>query len=99
MASDEVKAAFELLTNEGFLVVKIPPCEKEGQDHGKHTLITRSAMCPGGGTIPHGLRNWHQGSFGMWADCLCGSSFSDYYGTAEDPSDWEKHKIQHPEFF
>src|SRR5262245_14400606 len=88
--------AAALLRSAGYLVVKVPPCRFEGLDHGKHVLITRSATCPGGGNIPHGIHGWHQGTFGPWANCQCGHSFSDY---GQDPSDWEKHKRDHPEWF
>lgn len=97
--TDELRAALKLVQEAGYLVAKIPECKLGGRDHGSHTLITRSARCPGGGTIPHGLHSWHLGTFGMWANCKCGGSFSDYYGSEDDPSNWEKHKAEHPEFF
>lgn len=88
--------AAALLRAAGYLVVKIPPCSKEGRDHGAHVLITRSARCPGGGNIPHGIHSWYQGSFGPWANCHCGHLFSDY---GQAPSDWEKHKQEHIAWF
>lgn len=92
----DVDDAVALLREAGYLVAKIPPCSSQGRDHGRHVLITRSASCPGGGTIPHGLQSWHDGTFGMWANCQCGHSFSDY---GDAPTDWAKHKQEHPEAF
>lgn len=88
----EIDEAVALLREAGYLVVKIPPCGKEGSDHGRHVLITRSAACEGGGTIPHGYHSSHFGTFGKWMNCQCGHSFSDY---GDPPTDWEKHKAEH----
>jgi hypothetical protein len=96
MTPSDLDEAATLLRDAGYLVVKIPPCGKQGRDHGRHILITRSASCPGGGTIPHGAHGGHLGTFGYWVNCRCGDSFSDYSGP---PSDWEKHKQAHPEWF
>jgi hypothetical protein len=93
--SDEIKAAIALLREAGFLVAKIPECKKGDRDHGRHTLLVRSAMCDGGGTIPHGYHSSFMGSFGMWVNCLCGHSFSDYDNSDDRPSKWAEHKQEH----
>lgn len=82
--------AIKMLQDAGYLVVKIPPCKRTGRGHGSHTLITRSAMCPGEEPKPHAIQNRTLGAFGPWVHCACGESFSDY---ADDrPTNWEKHK-------
>lgn len=92
----DIDEAVALLRKAGYLVAKIPPCGKEGRDHGRHILITRSSSCPGGGTIPHGLQSWHDGTFGVWANCRCGHSFSAYGGP---PTNWDQHQQDHPDWF
>jgi len=64
------------------------------RQHGRHGLKTETAMCPGSEVLPHGWRTSRTGSFGWWNDCLCGSSFSDYY--PDDPTTpWNLHKAEH----
>jgi hypothetical protein len=85
----------QALTAAGYLVVKIPDC-KHGGGHGRHTLITRSAMCEGAEPIPHGWVNGHSGSFGWRNICACGRSFADYNINDDDtsPTAWQKHQAE-----
>ena len=62
----------------GFLVAKIPDCNRMDHPHGRHSLITRTASCPGKEPLPHGFANGHLGSFGWIVTCACGESFRDY---------------------
>lgn len=87
---DEAKA---LLAAEGYMVVKIPECRYGERQHGRHGLVTRTAMCPGSEVLPHGYSGYHLGSFGGWIRCKCGSEFRDY-GT-EDERHWDVHKATH----
>lgn len=90
-----VEDAVALLTDAGYTVFLPPACKRPG-GHGRHSLMTRSAMCPGVEPIPHGLHSVRTGSFGPIVDCRCGSSFrhDDWAGTGR-PSQWEKHKAEH----
>ena len=45
----------------GFLVAKIPDCNRMDHPHGRHSLITRTASCPGKEPLPHGFANGHFG--------------------------------------
>lgn len=92
-AREARRQVIELLREAGYLVMWIPPC-KVTRDHGKHILVTRSATCPGGGTIPHGLQSTWHGSFGWWANCQCGDSFA-MYGADDEPTNWDKHQAEH----
>lgn len=92
---NEIQAAIALLRDAGFLVAKIPACKKGDRDHGRHTLLVRSAMCEGGGTIPHGYLKASMGTFGMWMHCQCGHMFSDYTFGDDGLTDWAKHKKEH----
>lgn len=74
----------------GYLVVKVPPCERDF-GHGRHSLITRSAMCEGREPIPHAPINGHFGSFGWRVICACGGDFATY----DEPSEWDEHKAEH----
>jgi hypothetical protein len=85
----EIQAAVDLLTAHGYLVAKIPPCNRNG-GHGRHPLITRTASCEGAGPIPHGWRSGRMGTFGWWNDCKCGHGFSDYAPDGE-LTNWQKH--------
>jgi hypothetical protein len=76
----------------GYLVIQIPSCKRDGHDHGKHVLVTKSAMCPGAGIAPHGAQTVTMGTLGLWVNCSCGDSFSDY---GEHPTKWEEHRAQH----
>jgi len=89
--TDELARALKIVQDAGYLVAKIPECRRQGTDHGSHILITRSAKCPGGGKIPHGVHSTHLGTFGVWINCLCGESYADYYG-GDGPTSWELHK-------
>lgn len=89
----DIAAAIKLLRNAGYLVFEIPDCKRQ-YDHGRHVLITRSASCAGRGEIPHGLYNTYQGSFGLWINCQCGESFSDYTFDGGQTS-WQQHKEEH----
>lgn len=77
--------AQELRAN-GYLVIKIPECRRP-EGHGRHILVTRSAICDGVEPIPHGLRQSAQGLFYMWYTCLCGKDFN--------TEDWNQHKKEH----
>ncbi len=90
-----VDEAVRLLREQGYLVVKIPACDKAGKGHGRHSLITRTANCEGEEPMPHGLRNVHQGTFAPWVNCACGHSFNDGPFDDGSPSEWQKHKEEH----
>jgi len=84
------------LSDAGYLVVKVPPCDIE-RGHGRHSLVTRSAMCPGKEPIPHAFLNGYMSSFGFNAVCACGRHLSTV-PTGEDatgPSEWDEHKTEH----
>jgi hypothetical protein len=89
----DVAAMVETLSAAGYLVVKIPPCDRRG-GHGRHALITRTAQCDGVEPIPHGFHSTHRRLFGYGVTCACGGSFSDYSKDGE-PSAWAEHKAQH----
>jgi hypothetical protein len=93
-SDDEIARARTLLVEAGYLVTKIPPCNRGDANHGRHSLITRTAVCEGGGVIPHGYHGTHMGSFGWWMNCQCGHSFADY-GLEGEETPWEQHKREH----
>lgn len=80
-----------------YLVFKAPECKVKGRGHGRHTLMTRSAMCPGEEPMPHGYAHFHMGTFGPWIKCRCGREFSDYHFDPEnaEPTNWQAHKTEH----
>ncbi len=96
VAESDLQAMATTLVEHGYLVFKVPECKAGERGHGRHTLITRSGMCPGREPMPHGLTRFHQGSFGMWAMCSCGGSFATYTfaDDADAPSPWDRHKAE-----
>jgi hypothetical protein len=89
--SDRIEAMAAELRESGYLVVKVPPCARAGTGHGKHSLITRTASCPGEEPMPHAFVNMHYGTFGPWYVCACGGSFRDH-GADDEPTPWSVHK-------
>jgi hypothetical protein len=89
----ELETARELLRSRGYLVFRVPACTREG-GHGKHVLLTGSAMCPGVAPVPHGFLSSYETAFGTRVNCLCGDSFLDDAFSDEDERDdtaWQRH--------
>lgn len=81
----------EALRESGYLVVKIPPCSKQG-GHGRHELVTKTVMCEGAEPIPHGYHSSFHTALGVRVNCRCGRSFSD---ATDRPTPWDEHMEEH----
>lgn len=90
-AGEDLAEMAAALRASGYLVVKIPPCDRAGTGHGRHDLLRRAptAYCEGEEPIPHGLAGSNLGTFGWWRRCRCGRSFND---NTEPPTAWDQHK-------
>jgi hypothetical protein len=89
-AEERLEAAVSLLRENGYQVSRKTACTTVG-GHGRHTLKTRSEVCPGEEPMPHGYRSGHQGTFDWWVHCQCGSAFPDNDG----PRGWAAHTAEH----
>ena len=93
-AGEDISTAAKLLSANGYLVFKIPACERAGRGHGRHVLVTRSAVCDGEEPMPHASAGFHMGAFGPWIRCACGREFRDYTAGDEDVTPWSAHKAE-----
>jgi hypothetical protein len=82
------------LRENGYLVFKVPPCNRMERGHGRHALLTRSAMCEGQEPVPHGFHSTHFGSFGPWNSCTCGRDFNDYSEDENGLTPWQRHMAE-----
>lgn len=87
-------AMAQTLQDNGYLVFKVPPCNRNGHGHGRHVLLTRSAVCEGKEPVPHGFHSSHLGTFGFWNHCQCGRDFNDYSRGDDGQTPWERHVVE-----